>query len=118
MISCCTNERAVGYSDYGGRGVRVCEAWLNSFQSFLDDAGECPGPDHTLNLKDGEGNFKPDNVEWTNHGLEAGEDWGYEYLDLERIRLDLKDWAKLFGFPPSIIAYAAMRELPRYNTPH
>jgi hypothetical protein len=64
MISSCTNEQAAGYSEYGGRGIRVCEVWLNSFQSFLGDAGECPGVDYTLKLKNFDGHFEPGNVQW------------------------------------------------------
>jgi len=62
IISSCTNAEAAGYSDYGGRGIVVCEAWLNSFESFLDAAGECPGPGYTLKLKNLEGHFEPGNV--------------------------------------------------------
>jgi hypothetical protein len=115
MISCCTNEHAVGYSDLGGRGVRVCEAWLNSFASFLKDVGERPGPDNTLELIDGEGHFEPGNVRWTSTRGREWENSRDDSLDLERIRVDIRDLAKDFGVHPSILSFRLLRQLLRYQ---
>ena len=62
MISCCAHDHAVGYSEYGCRGVGICQPWLDSFGSFLKDLGECPGPDYVLDLKANESLFDPRNV--------------------------------------------------------
>jgi hypothetical protein len=115
MISCCTDEHAVGYSDFGGRGVRVCESWVNSFSSFLKDAGERPGPNHTLNLKDDDAHFAPGNVQWASVSAGEWDDERHEFLDLERIRLELEDWAEKLEVDPIILAYRTMRLLPRYQ---
>lgn len=37
----CLNPNNAYYAEYGGRGITVCERWLN-FESFLADMGECP----------------------------------------------------------------------------
>jgi hypothetical protein len=36
----CTNPNAPDYKNYGGRGITICDRWLNSFQNFLEDMGE------------------------------------------------------------------------------
>jgi hypothetical protein len=115
MISCCTNEHAVGYSNFGGRGVRVCEEWLNSFASFLKDAGDCPGPNYSLNLKDGDGHFAPGNVLWASVCPGEWHDGRHVSLDLERVRMELNEWAKKAGVRPSELAYRLLRRLPQYQ---
>jgi len=50
MRNRCRNQRAVKYSDYGGRGVTICDGWYDSYESFLMDMGEAP-PNKTLERK-------------------------------------------------------------------
>jgi hypothetical protein len=64
LIQRCTNPHAPAWKNYGGRGIRVCETWLNSFESFLADVGLRPHPSLTLDRKDNDGNYEPGNVRW------------------------------------------------------
>ena len=59
----CYNPRRTGYENYGGRGITVCDRWKGSFVAFLEDMGERP-EGLTLERKDNEGNYEPDNCEW------------------------------------------------------
>jgi hypothetical protein len=63
MKSRCTNPADPGWAYYGGRGITVCARWLDSFEDFLADVGERP-PRMTLDRKDVNGNYEPDNVRW------------------------------------------------------
>lgn len=60
----CYNERADNFPRYGGRGIRVCDAWRESFQAFLDDVGFAPSPKHSIDRIDVNGNYEPGNVRW------------------------------------------------------
>lgn len=62
MIQRCINPRATGYSNYGGRGITVCDRW-HSFSMFLQDVGERP-PSTSLDRINVNGNYEPANVRW------------------------------------------------------
>lgn len=59
----CTNKNARAYKNYGGRGIRVCERWLNSFDNFLEDMGERP-EDKTLGRINNDGSYTSKNCRW------------------------------------------------------
>ncbi len=70
MRNRCTKPSADSYALYGGRGVRVCAEWDQSFEAFLLDMGECP-EGLTLERKDPNGNYTPDNCIWASRQDQA-----------------------------------------------
>lgn len=69
MIHRCCNKKHKNYSDYGGRGIKVCDKWLDKITGviqFIQDVGEKPEPKHLYSLDriDNEGNYEPGNVRW------------------------------------------------------
>lgn len=63
MLTRCRNPRVSDYKHYGGRGIKVCDRWLD-FANFLADMGRRP-PGLTLNRINNNGNYEPGNCEWT-----------------------------------------------------
>lgn len=61
----CINPKTNGYHRYGGKGIKVCDRWLNDFLSFVEDMGLRPSKEHTLDrYPDRHGNYEPSNCRW------------------------------------------------------
>ncbi len=63
MIQRCNNPNNTRYKDYGGRGIKVCEAWL-TFKGFLQDMGERP-EGLTLDRIDNSKGYYKENCKWS-----------------------------------------------------
>ncbi len=66
----CQNPKSPNYDLYGGRGIKVCEEWSNSFENFLADMGKRPSPQYSLDRIDTNGNYEPGNCRWATRTMQ------------------------------------------------
>lgn len=70
MFSRCYDEKHPGYPEYGGAGITVCARWLESFENFYEDMGDCP-EGMSLDRIDPSGNYSPENCRWTTLSVQS-----------------------------------------------
>ena len=66
----CYYSKHEYFSLYGGRGIKVCDRWINSFENFLEDMGEKP-ENLTLDRKDVNGDYCKENCRWVSNSLQG-----------------------------------------------
>ena len=71
MKNRCTNKNSTQWKWYGGRGIKVCDQWLNSFESFYQDMGDPPTKNHSIDRINNHGNYERDNCKWSTKSEQA-----------------------------------------------
>jgi hypothetical protein len=64
MKSRCLNPNDKSYKNYGGRGIKVCKEWQESFTSFIDDMGWRPNKKYSLERINYNKDYCPENCKW------------------------------------------------------
>lgn len=64
MKTRCYNSNTRAYENYGGRGIKICDRWLESFSNFYEDMGSSP-EGYSIDRINNDGNYEPLNCRWT-----------------------------------------------------
>lgn len=94
----CSNPTDAAYANYGGRGIKVCERW-GSFENFLADMGERPTPQHTIERKNNDKGYAPDNCIWASRIVQANNRRSSKSLTANGQTMTISAWAKHKGMP-------------------
>lgn len=87
----CLNPNVAAYKYYGGRGVKVCDDWLQ-FSRFLADMGQ-PTPRAKLERIDNNGNYQMDNCRWATSREQSRNTRWNVILSFDGKTMCLKDWS-------------------------
>ena len=99
----CTNSNRDNWADYGGRGIKVCDRWMNSFEAFLADMGPKPSRRHSIERYDVDGDYCPENCGWETQVVQARNQRSNVMLEVEGQLLCAADAAKAVGITPELV---------------
>jgi hypothetical protein len=106
MIQRCTNALEAAYPNYGGRGIRVCDEWLNDFQAFYDHVSTLPHfgeKGRSLDRIDNDGNYEPGNVRWATRTEQQRNTSRNVSITFDGKTQCLTDWANELDLPRHVL---------------
>lgn len=89
----CLNPNHRNYHRYGGRGVRICDRWIQSFQNFLDDMGEAPAG-LSLDRINNNGHYCKENCRWATIEQQSENRRTTRLITFRGVTLPIVGWAK------------------------
>jgi hypothetical protein len=95
----CTDPKHAAYPNYGGRGITVCERWLESVADFIADVGPKPTPKHELDRIDNDRGYEPDNCRWATRKVNDRNRRSNRRLTHNGETLTLAEWCERLGLP-------------------
>ena len=93
----CTYSSTSQYHRYGGRGIQVCDEWKDSFETFYADMGDPPSEKHTIERKNVNGNYTPENCVWATKKEQHRNRSDTAYLTLNGVTKPRIVWAEELG---------------------
>lgn len=100
----CYNPNNPNYKNYGAKGVGMCKRWRESFEAFLEDMGERPGAELSVDRIDVNKGYKPSNCRWATVDQQANNRRVSVYIEHDGMRMTAKQWSNYTG-----IAYSTIR---------
>jgi hypothetical protein len=101
----CYNINDKKYSSYGGRGICVCEEWLNNFQCFYNDIGPRPSKKHSIDRIDNDGNYCKSNCRWATRFEQDNNKRTSVYIEYNGEKLTYTEWSIKTKIPMYLIRY-------------
>lgn len=102
----CNNPNCGSYVDYGGRGIKVCQRWDDSFENFLADVGFRPSKNHSLDrYPDNNGDYEPGNVRWATVPQQQRNRRNNAIITYNGKSLCVKEWSEITGITVDTINY-------------
>jgi len=105
MKSRCNEKNNARYDNYGGRGIKVCDRWLHSFENFLEDMGERPSKEYTLDRIDVNGDYCKENCRWADYKTQANNTTRNINLEYNGEVHTIAEWSEILG-----IKYGVLRD--------
>lgn len=103
----CLNPRDRQYPEWGGRGITICNRWLD-FNNFYADMGERP-EGMTLERKDNNGNYEPGNVKWATATEQQQNTRKNVIVEIEGETHTMNEWCRRLGIWSSTVSTRVKR---------
>ena len=98
----CFNPNSKDYPNWGGRGITVCDRWLNS-KHFLVDMGLKPTPKHSIDRIDNDGDYCPDNCKWATQTEQTNNRRYNRLITIDDVTLTIAQWENKMNYCENVI---------------
>ena len=94
----CYNPRTPNYQIYGGRGIRICNEWLNDYDVFCEWA-LAHGYDDSLSIDriDNNGDYEPSNCRWADDYTQRRNQSRNRYITINGEKKTTSEWCDIYG---------------------
>lgn len=103
MIYRCHNPGDKAFVYYGARGIVVCDRWRESVLNFIEDMGPRPSPKHSVDRRENDGPYSPENCYWATQPEQMGHTRRSHWLTFNSETRILTEWAAIIGVSPCTI---------------
>ncbi len=113
----CLNPKIRFFSHYGGRGIKICSAWINDFTTFFADVGQKPTPKHSLDRRDNSGHYScgkcdecnrngwPSNCRWATRVEQTNNSRANRNITFNGETLTISQWARKAGMKMATLRF-------------
>lgn len=102
MLARCCNDKLESWANYGGRGIKVCDRWRNSFEFFYFDVAAGFQPELQLDrFPDNDGNYTPSNTRWATRTQQANNARTTLYVEVSGKKMGVSELAREIGVKPA-----------------
>lgn len=113
MLERCYNPKHENYHNYGGRGIKVCDRWLNSFENFYADMGEKPSKKHTIDrFPNHNGDYESENCRWATPKEQANNKKNNVPIEINGVIKNVCEWIKVLGLSSTTVYERIKRGIP------
>jgi len=102
MISRCKNKNSPWFHRYGGRGIEVCDRWLN-VENFFSDMGKRPTKNHSIDRIDNEKGYSKENCRWATKEQQANNTSKNKYITYNGETLTVSRMAKKYNLDIQLV---------------
>ena len=111
-LRCSPKAKGADRRNYYERGIRVCEAWQSSFETFLHDVGEPKAKSDRLERKNNNTGYEPGNCIWVSAKVQARNRRTNVFIEYQGRTQILSDWADELGVPRTALSHRIRQGWP------
>ncbi len=104
----CHNPNHEAWRYYGGKGITVCDRWTK-FEYFLEDMGERPSVEHSIERRNNKGNYEPANCYWGTQEEQCSNRSSNVHITLNGVTMTAMRWARQLNINDSTLLWRIHR---------